>query len=527
MSRVSRRLALLFIPLLLVACNQARELVPTVAQVAATPMPPGSPTPASVTTLARPQKPTASATVAPPTPVTSPPVEASPSITATSSPGVALPRYVISVTLAYDEHYLVAQETVHLANSSNDAWTELFFNASANYWTGLFSLEDTMITLDGVMLPIMPQFENTMLRFSLPRPLKPGETIVVAIRFNLKLPPLDPLGWGPEGNAGWGPDVTQVGDWYPALVPYRDGQGWQVWDYYPVGDPVRSGLADYVVTVRTDPDVQVAAAGWSGTDGIGRHYQLAGARAFAFLASRDYILLEGQAGTVPVQVYVLSAHEEGGIAALETIKEVIPFLGPLYAPYPYDEFVLAENGFLTAMEYSALVSQSGYAFETYQGSADALLVPITAHEVAHQWWYGAVGNDQVEAPWLDEAMAMLSELLFYERFYPDLVSWWWSYRVDRWEPQGVVDVTIYEFVDSRSFVHNMYGIAARFIRDLRASMGEEAFFAFLADYYQRQQTIGWTTRDEFFAAVLRHSDAESLRTLVQGYFRDLPTPFVP
>jgi aminopeptidase N len=27
------------------------------------------------------------------------------------------------------------------------------------------------------------------------------------------------------------------------------------------------------------------------------------------------------------------------------------------------------------------------------------------HEVAHQWWFGIVGNDEFNEPWLDEAMA--------------------------------------------------------------------------------------------------------------------------
>ena len=30
---------------------------------------------------------------------------------------------------------------------------------------------------------------------------------------------------------------------------------------------------------------------------------------------------------------------------------------------------------------------------------------VTVHEVAHQWFYGMVGNSQVRDPWLDEAFA--------------------------------------------------------------------------------------------------------------------------
>ena len=33
------------------------------------------------------------------------------------------------------------------------------------------------------------------------------------------------------------------------------------------------------------------------------------------------------------------------------------------------------------------------------------------HEVAHQWWYGIVGNDEFHDPWLDEGFATWTERL--------------------------------------------------------------------------------------------------------------------
>ena len=35
----------------------------------------------------------------------------------------------------------------------------------------------------------------------------------------------------------------------------------------------------------------------------------------------------------------------------------------------------------------------------------AILESTTAHEVAHQWFYNLVGNDQLDEPWLDERSA--------------------------------------------------------------------------------------------------------------------------
>jgi aminopeptidase N len=49
------------------------------------------------------------------------------------------------------------------------------------------------------------------------------------------------------------------------------------------------------------------------------------------------------------------------------------------------------------------------------GQEEGFFEFATVHETAHQWWYGLVGNDQVDDPWVDEALAQYSTLLYYER----------------------------------------------------------------------------------------------------------------
>ncbi len=68
--------------------------------------------------------------------------------------------------------------------------------------------------------------------------------------------------------------------------------------------------------------------------------------------------------------------------------------------YPYPTLVVAESSGAYAMESPALVwLPANYA--TYK-------IPfVLSHEIAHQWFYGVVGNDQTTNPFLDEAMAEL------------------------------------------------------------------------------------------------------------------------
>jgi aminopeptidase N len=168
------------------------------------------------------------------------------------------------------------------------------------------------------------------------------------------------------------------------------------------------------------------------------------------------------------------------------------------------------------MEYSGLISMSGHAYRAYDGSPVSLLVDLTVHEIAHQWWYSAVGNDQVHDPWLDEAFAKYSELLFYERYYPEYADWWWQNHIYTRDLSGPLDSTIYEFPSTPAYIDRVYAQGARFLGDLRALMGDEAFFAFTRAYREANEGR-LVTREDFFEAVRDHT-SEDLTPLIESYF---------
>ncbi len=500
--------------LLLTGCirvsSNGPEALPTMAAttVPLSPLPtPILPTPTSLPT---------ETAVLPPTQTPLPVETAVP--TSTPRPEIIRPHYTLDITLDTANNTAQISQIVLLNNDSSDSWEEIVFNISQAYWPGIFHLNGVEITAStGSAQAISPRLENTMLHLPLPQPLPPGTPLTITFDFSLTLPRLDPTGWGPEGNAGWEPGLVQMGDFYPALVPYRSGNGWQTWQYVPVGDPVISSLADYDVTVSIPADYLVAAAGFTETDAAGHHFHLEKARAFAFLASSNYVRFDDVVDGIPVSVYVTRDYGEMGLVVLGTAVNALTLFNQQYGPYPYPELIIAENGFLTSNEYSGFISLGGYLFDVHNGGYDSLLVALTAHEIGHQWWYGGVGNDQVNEPWLDESLAMYSELIYYERYHPDLTGWWWQARVDRWNPAGPANATIYDYPDSATFVHNMYGQATYFIWDLRTTMGETAFQAFLHEYYQ-QNNGQFTATETFF--ILAQSYVETNLTSLQNlYFK--------
>jgi aminopeptidase N len=168
-------------------------------------------------------------------------------------------------------------------------------------------------------------------------------------------------------------------------------------------------------------------------------------------------------------------------------------------------------------EYDGLVFLSSNFYADYNGSARSNLVTIGTHEIAHQWWFGLVGSDQAMEPWLDEAMSVYSERIFYEYNYPKYGDWWWSFRVNYFGPQGYVDSSVYSFATFRSYVNAVYLNGANFLEDLRVRIGDEAFFAFLKDYAARFSHGHATTYD--FFAVLREHTSKDFSDIMQTYFQ--------
>jgi aminopeptidase N len=112
------------------------------------------------------------------------------------------------------------------------------------------------------------------------------------------------------------------------------------------------------------------------------------------------------------------------------------------------------------------------------------------HETAHQWWYGIVGNDQVNHAWMDEGLAEYSTTLFYE-FNPsynvtykqrmaDATSAYLVY-LDVSSYDGVMDRSVAEF-SSFDYTYTTYLKGALMFDTVRKSVGDKAFFTALKSY---------------------------------------------
>ncbi len=458
------------------------------------------------------------------------PTETIPAATVTQStpsaqnnPGIAIPEpenrphYQLNLILNYYTQYAVVDETITWTNRSSQTFTELAVIVPPKYYPGSFSLRSLT---DGSGSPISGWQEDGV-RFTIPllAPLAPGETTSLKFSYQLNLP-------AHEGTYGVSGRQTNLTHWYPYIPPYEEGKGWiihpqQLENAMLVGEYMVTETSDFDVSLQlTDRQelIEVAASAPAEEKNGVRHYHLELARGFSFSVSDSYFEHEIVQDGVRIHSYVFMESQEAGKAVTEIAAQALKLFGELYFPYPREMLTIVVADFLHNMEMDGMVMISYGVFDFYNKTPKTNLTILTPHEISHQWFYSMVGNDQAEEPWLDEALATYHEVLFYQSYHPDLVQWWWNNRVDGFAPKGYVNSDIYISGGYPAYRDAVYLRGAQFLQELRDLIGDEAFFAALKDY-ALTNTYQIASREDFFAAVARHSQAD-LNPLLSKYFRN-------
>jgi transcriptional regulator with XRE-family HTH domain len=429
----------------------------------------------------------------------------------------ALPRYSITATVDYEGHSMAVQERIDYANNTGGTLRDVVLNVYPNHDAGIFALNGLSLEFGTGPVAATHTLQGMTLRVPLPQDLAPEQVVTLFLDFSLSLPYIHPTADFSVGSLGWSERALDVGHWYPALAPFLAEEGWYTYPYHPVGDAYVMEEADYEVRIQVPAGVTVVGSGSGEQQGDMWHYSISQARSFAFAASDQYLSYSTEINSTAVTSYYFPEHEEAGVEVAEFAAEALEEYGELFAvSYPYSDYRVAETEFAGGMEFSALSFLGALWYDTYAGSVRSQLVYLLAHEVSHQWWYGLVGNDQVREPWLDEALATFSGLLYYKSRYPDDSLWAWEFVVFDWQPTGRIDASTYVFSDQASYMNAVYRRGAIFLADLRHAVGRTDFDAFLQDYCQ-SQSHELSTAADFFSILSRHTD-EDLSPLLEEYF---------
>ncbi|MCM1404118.1 MAG: M1 family metallopeptidase [Prevotella sp.] len=237
--------------------------------------------------------------------------------------------------------------------------------------------------------------DNTVITVPLAQGLKVGESIDIDLQYTIKLANV-------KHRLGYTDHAVNLGNFYAIPVVYDNG--WQTYPYSYNGDPFYNDPYNFDVTIDAPAGYRIAT---SGTTLSTNHYQGYLLRDFAIVMSRDFQTLSRQVGDTTVTYYYLN--DEIPDISLYTACNALAYFSNTFIDYPYSTLAVVQTDFLQGgMEYGALV------YISMDVTDQAQYQTVIIHEIAHQWWYGLVGNDQTRTAWIDEGLAEYCTAVFYE-----------------------------------------------------------------------------------------------------------------
>jgi hypothetical protein len=420
-----------------------------------------------------------------------------------TGPGAVEQRYEIIATLDVASGRLDAVTHIDLTNRSRWPMREVHLSLIPRA-LGFASLEEPVLVDDE---PVAAEWTTSIsLRVPL-GDLPPGGSARVSVSFGLEIglaPPAFTARTSRENG------VVSLGQWFPVVSTEHEIHGLGDSQITFTAERIRLELTTTTPLPRDAvacPGL-VAAPGSTGTTWV---CEVERVRDLGVVVNPRFLLVTREAAGVAIRVYTetVDGRRTADLAAQGLIGMVERF-----GPYPWPDLVLAEVGSTGgfSMEYPRQIHL------TRDKVADAYVV---LHEVAHQWFYAQVGNDQQAEPWLDEAWADFSA----RQLMGIGVSPCGTRPVDSpvfaWEAEAV---TGGDWTSCDGYFHSVFYRGTEFLGAIRDAMGEDAFFGAMRAWLEEHRH-GFVTGRELLWHLQRSTDVD-LGPTYAAYLADPdPRPF--
>jgi aminopeptidase N len=210
--------------------------------------------------------------------------------------------------------------------------------------------------------------------------------------------------------------------------------------------------------------------------------------------------------------------------ALEVASKAMDVYSARYAPFPYTEFdIVATPTLALGIEYPGMIAIASRIYdvsgETNNAPTRIYMESTVAHEVGHQWFYGLVGDDQLDDPWLDESLTQFATLQYYmDEYGPNAADGFRTSLEDRWSRVDHATIPIGLPVASYNgpeYSAIVYGRGPLFFDALKDEMGQDKFDEFMQDY---TKSLSWAiATPEFLQALAEKHCACDLENIFEEW----------
>lgn len=382
-------------------------------------------------------------------------------------------NFRIHVTLNDKLHELDAFEIIEYTNNSPDTLKSLYFHLWANGYSGnntelaqqLFSIEGKSKLfkdpeLNGYIDSLDFKIDNQTVEWFLVsgqtdicqiilnNPLLPNNSIIISTPFHVKIPK------GVTSRLGHIGESYQISQWYPKPAVY-DRSGWHLMSYQDQGE-FYSEYGSFDVSITLPANYIVGSSGnLQNQEEVKMLNQFAANTSrikiissdkdefpasssqmktlsytenkihdFAWFADKRFHVVKGNI-KLPysgreITTWVMFTNQQANLwkEAIQYLNKSISYFSKLIGDYPYENCIVVQSA-LTAgggMEYPG-VTVIGTVRNAYA------LEEVIAHEVAHNWFYGVLGTNEREFPFIDEGITSAYEQRYMQERYPQKKLW--------------------------------------------------------------------------------------------------------
>jgi len=318
---------------------------------------------------------------------------------------------------------------------------------------------------------------------------------------------------------GWFPNpaiLQSNGMWYnPYYGSFCELAG--EYSNYEVSLPLPAGS----VVVAAAPPVQAEVTG----DIAKYHYLFGPAHDFALAISANYLIDSTNVGSTVIRIFYRDFERPALRLARDAARHAYRYMVQNVGDYQYGylNYAFVDFAFSGGLELPGLIALSS--------PKDApmfshMYESMVFHETAHQWFYGMIGSNQVEAPWMDEAVSAYFTDKIQIATYGEKANLldFADFKISNKDmyrfisglsgKAGIINKPAYSFTTQMDYFGLMYVKGSLVIETFDRQLGDSLSATFWREYYSR--FLFKHPKPEDFVALAAEIGGENYRRLLES-----------